>query len=98
MLHDPDGNVIERIDHNPSYNGASAYPIEPNTDLYAPVDGVKTEKTPDSKVHKSPRGFNIEVDKQGKADIIFFPDCCVPGYGEEPHQKLLGTIYEIPNK
>mgnify|MGYP006082297385 CR=1 FL=1 len=60
---------------------SEALGVDPKTDLYAPVDGVKTIKT-SKDVHKVPTGFNVTVDKNGNADINSWPDSIVPGYGE----------------
>jgi len=62
-------------------NNSEALPIEAKTNLYAPVDGVKTVKT-EKDVHKVPTDYRVTIDKKGNADINGWPDSIVPGYGE----------------
>lgn len=80
IYYKPEGEV-EGVNVNPYVSNSGAYPIAPKTALYSPVDGVKTPKTSSDEVHKVPTNYRVKVDEKGNADIIGWPDCCIPGYG-----------------
>ena len=82
VYYKPEGYDRKGNNLNPGKDYDGAYPIPPKTDLYAPVDGVKTKQTPIDKVHKSPTGYRIVINSKGEADIKFFPDSIIPSYGE----------------
>jgi RHS repeat-associated protein len=82
IYYKPEGSDKNGNNLNPYVSQKGAYPIAPNTDLYSPVDGVKTPKTGKNNVHKVPDEYRVKIDKEGNADITNWPDCCIPGYGE----------------
>ena len=62
-------------------DGGGSYPIEPQTDLYTPVDGIKTPLMENDFVFKSPDYFTIKVNKDGNPDIKYFPESLFKNYG-----------------
>lgn len=97
--HDEKGNVTGP-NLNPRKDPDGAYPIAPGTDLYTPVDGVKTKATPTGKVFRVPTGATIQVNRSGKADMDYrgFGDAIQafhPNYGNvttpDPNWKKLSN-------
>ena len=68
--HDDKGNVTGP-NPNPGQDPNGAYPIAPGTDLYVPVDGVKTTTTPKGTVFRVPTGATVQVNRYGKADMDY---------------------------
>jgi hypothetical protein len=62
MPHDDEPN---KTNPNPYVDADKAYPIAPGTELYSPVDGVKTAKMPEDKVFKVATGGTIDLFKTG---------------------------------
>jgi RHS repeat-associated protein len=56
-----DGGASDKINPNPYVNADGAYPIAPQTDLYSPVDGVKTQWMPSDQVYKVATGVKVEI-------------------------------------
>jgi len=65
----PEG-ILNGVDVNPGYNADGAYPIAPKTDLYVPVDGVKTSAMKADEVYKVADLGRIIINKNGQPDII----------------------------
>lgn len=77
----PEGVDDNGIDQNPGYDETGAYPIEPNTDLYAPADGVNTTAV-DGEVFKMPDEFpRVVISPSGVPDIQGIPESIIPGIG-----------------
>lgn len=68
------------IYYKPS-EGGGRYPIEPHTDLYSPIDGIKSPVMESNIVFKSPDYFTIKVNKDGIPDINYFPESLFKNYG-----------------
>lgn len=89
--YDANGNVI--ADENPGYENWEAYKIGPNKDLYAPVDGVATQKYSDH-VFKVPTGGTVTVTSEGGFDLDFYGfggiGRMAPGIGWINREYILG--------
>ena len=70
--HDGQNGTVSGPDPNPCTPVTGAFPIAPHTDLYVPVDGIKTTKTPEGKVFKMPTGGTVYVNKNGSPDMSFY--------------------------
>lgn len=68
-------------DKNPGYSNSGAYPIGPNKDLYAQVDGVNTPQVDKGEVFKIPTGRRVVISSNGVPDLIDWIDI-TPGIGE----------------
>ncbi|MEO1804443.1 MAG: RHS repeat-associated core domain-containing protein [Bacteroidota bacterium] len=71
------------IDFNPGYDEEGAYPIKPNTSLYARVDGVNSHGIDKGEIYRVPTRPNITitVDENGEASSNTYFSLH-PSYGE----------------
>lgn len=69
VYYKPDGiDKATGEDLNPGYDASCAYPIDPNSDLYAPIDGVKTSLYKNA-VFKVTDGNKVEINNGGHVSI-----------------------------
>ncbi len=80
VYYKPEGEK-DGVDKNPGYDATGAYPIGPNSDLYAPADGVNTSAV-DGEVFKMPDQFpRVVISPSGVPDIQGILESVVPGIG-----------------